>query len=148
MITESSIEIDAPASVVWQVFTAVEQWPEWTASVTRLEGLDGPALEVGRRFEIKQPRMPKLVWEVTAIEPGVAWTWQQRSPGARTFASHDVVDQGHGRTLVRQRIDQRGPMGVIVALLSRRLTNRYLTMEAQGLKARSEAQHRSDAPTA
>jgi len=148
MITESSIEIDAPASIVWRVFTAVEQWPEWTASVTTLEGLDGPALEVGRRFRIKQPRMPKLLWEVIALEPGRSWTWQQRSPGARTLASHDVVEGGKARTLVRQRIDQRGPIGVVVAVLSRRLTNRYLTMEAEGLKARSEAQHRSDAPTA
>lgn len=148
MITESSVEIDAPAATVWRVFAAVEQWSEWTASVTRLAGLDGPTLEVGRRFEIKQPRMPKLVWEVSAIDPGSSWSWQQRSPGARTVASHDVIDQGGGRTLVRQRIDQRGPMGVVVALLLRRMTKRYLAMEAEGLKARSEAQHRADAQTA
>ncbi len=67
MITEDAIEIDAPPTLVWQVFSDVESWPEWTASVTRLSAVDGPGLAVGKRFEIKQPRLPKLVWEVTAV---------------------------------------------------------------------------------
>ena len=70
MITDSSVDIDAPASLVWDVFSDVERWPEWTASVTRLVALDGPGIAVGKRFEIKQPRMPKLVWEVTEVVPG------------------------------------------------------------------------------
>ena len=70
MITDCGVEIDAPAAVVWDVFSDVERWPEWTASVTRLVALDGPGLAVGKRFEIKQPRMPKLVWEVTDVDAG------------------------------------------------------------------------------
>jgi uncharacterized membrane protein len=62
MITESSVEIDAPASLVWDVFSDVERWPEWTDSVTRLVALDGPGLAIGKRFEIKQPKLPTLVW--------------------------------------------------------------------------------------
>ena len=116
MITDSSITIDAPAAEVWRVFTDVERWPEWTASVTRLAALDGPEIEVGRRFQIEQPRMPKLVWEVTEVSPGVSWTWRQRSPGGTTLATHEVVAEGDGRTLVRQRIDQRGPVGVLVGV--------------------------------
>jgi uncharacterized membrane protein len=41
MITDSGVEIEAPAGVVWDVFSDVERWPEWTASVTRLVALDG-----------------------------------------------------------------------------------------------------------
>jgi uncharacterized protein YndB with AHSA1/START domain len=148
MQTDSSIEIDASAPTVWHVFTDVERWPEWTASVSRLVALDGAGIEVGRRFEIKQPRMPNLVWEVTAVEPGRSWTWRQRSPGGTTLATHWVEAQGAHRTIVRQRIDQRGPVGVTVGVLMRRLTQRYLELEAQGLKARSEAARRHDAPSA
>ena len=146
MITDSSVEIDAPAELVWDVFVDAERWPEWTASVTSLVALDGPGIEIGKRFEIDQPKMPKLVWIVTAVEPGVSWSWEQRSPGGVTVASHEVVPQGAGRTLVRQRIDQRGPVGVAVGVLMRRLTRKYLELEGQGLKARSES--RRDAPSA
>lgn len=148
MITDSSIEIDAPAARVWEVFTDVERWAEWTASVERITALDGAGIEVGKRFEIKQPRMPTLVWEVTEVVPGTGWTWAQRSPGGTTLAVHEVVPQGTDRTLVRQRIDQRGPVGVTVGVLMRRLTKRYLELEANGLKARSEGQLGRDVSSA
>ena len=115
MITASAIEIAAPPALVWEVFADVERWPEWTASVTTLRALDGPGLAVGKRFEIKQPRLPRLVWEVTELVEGASWTWEQRSPGGRTIASHEVT-----------------------ARLMRSTTKRYLELEAQGLKARSE----------
>lgn len=146
MITDSSVEIAAPASLVWDVFSDVERWPEWTASVTRLVALDGPGLAVGKRFEIKQPRMPKLVWEVTEVHPGAGWTWVQRSPGGSTVARHDVVAQAGGHTLVRQQLDQRGAVGALVGRLMHGMTNRYLELEAQGLKARSEQRNRLDGP--
>jgi uncharacterized membrane protein len=145
MITDCSVEIDAPAAVVWDVFSDVEHWPDWTASVTRLVGLDGSGLAVGKRFEIKQPRMPKLVWEVTELIPGASWTWVQRSPGGLTAARHDVIPQTDRRTQVRQRLDQHGPVGSLVGLLMRGMTRRYLELEATGLKARSE-QRRVNGP--
>jgi uncharacterized membrane protein len=137
MITDSAIEIDASPKLVWDVFSDVERWPEWTASVSSLKALDGPGLAVGKRFEIKQPRLPKLVWEVTALAEGTSWTWEQRSPGGRTVAVHEVSAQG-ARTRVRQRLDQQGPVGALVARFMRGTTKRYLELEAQGLKARSE----------
>lgn len=146
MITDDGIDIDAPATVVWDVFSDVERWPEWTASVTSLIALDGPGIAVGKRFEIKQPRMPKLVWEVTDVEPGRSWTWVQRSPGGLTKASHDIEALSDGRTRVRQQIDQRGPVGAMVGLFMRRMTRRYLEMEAAGLKARSEQSHHLNGP--
>jgi len=146
MITDSSVEMAAAASIVWDVYTDVERWPEWTASVERVVPLDGPAIEVGKRFEIAQPRLPKVVWEVTEVDPGRSWTWRQHSPGATSFATHEVVAQGDGRTLVRQRVDQRGPLGTVFGALTRRLTRRYLALESEGLKARSEARARDASP--
>lgn len=145
MITESSIEIEASPDVVWRVFADVERWPDWTASVRRVTPLDGPDLTVGHRFEILQPRFPRLVWAVTEVDPGRGWTWRQRSPGATSLAVHEVLPlDGGRRTLVRQRIDQRGPGGVLVGILARGLTRRYLAMEAEGLKRASEAAAAAD----
>jgi uncharacterized membrane protein len=144
MFTEDSVEIDAPASLVWDVFTDVERWPEWTASVTSLVALDGSGLAVGRRFAIKQPGIQKLVWQVTEIDPGTSWTWVQRSPGVLVTANHYVVAQPGGRTLVRQQLDQGRVLGSLVGRLMARKTKRFLTLEAHGLKARSEQLSRAN----
>jgi len=148
MITQGSIEIEAPASVVWDVFVDVERWSEWTASVERIVAPDGPGIEVGKRFEIKQPRMPKLVWQVTEVDPGVSWTWHQKSVGSTASATHEVVPIDGEHTTVRQIIDQRGLLGVVVGALTRRMTRRYLDLEAQGLKRRSEQTFRRNAASA
>jgi uncharacterized membrane protein len=144
MINEDSVQIEAPAQLVWDVFSDVEHWPDWTASVTSLTGLDGPALAVGRRFAIKQPSMAKLVWTVTEIDPGSSWTWVQRAPGSLVTARHDVIAQPGGRTLVRQQLDQGGTLGALVGRLMVKKTKRFLELEAQGLKARSEQLSRAD----
>ena len=148
MLTDSSVVIEAPAPVVWDVYVDVERWSEWTASIERIVALDGPGIDVGKHFEIKQPRLPTLVWEVTAAEPGLSWTWRQRSIGGTTIAIHQLVVQGADSTVVRQRIEQWGPIGATVGLLMRRLTKRYLGLESQGLKAVSEQRRRQDASSA
>ena len=155
MITKTEKEIAAPADVVWRVFSDVEHWPEWTESVSTLTALDGPAtplqgplghrLRPGARFEIRQPRFPKLVWQVTEVEPGTSWTWVTHSPGATTTATHNVRAAGPDRTVVEQVLDQGGPLGSLVARLMAGTTRRYLEMEAAGLKARSEERARDDA---
>jgi uncharacterized membrane protein len=138
MLTKDSIEIDAPPQLVWDVFSNVEGWPEWTASVTSLAGLDGSTLAIGRRFAIKQPGMQKLKWQVTEIDQGSSWTWVQRSPGVHVIARHYVTPQPGGRTLVSQELDQGGWLGALVGKMMVKKTKRFLEMEARGLKARSE----------
>ncbi|BAX91656.1 SRPBCC family protein [Mycobacterium shigaense] len=144
MFTEDSIEIAAAAQLVWDVFSDVEHWPEWTTSVTSLTGLDGPVLAVGRRFAINQPGMKKLVWEVTEIEPGASWTWVTRSPGVLVTAQHYVTARPGGPTLVHQQLDQRGLLGALAGRLMAKKTRRFLELEAHGLKARSEQLSRTN----
>jgi hypothetical protein len=138
MLTTNSVQVSAPAEVVWSVFTDVERWPTWTRSVTSIEALDGSGLEVGQRFRIEQPRLPVLVWQVTATEPGRSWTWRATSAGARTDAWHKVLPHGDAAAVVTQGIDQRGLVGFVVGLALRRVTRRYLALEGEGLKRASE----------
>jgi hypothetical protein len=138
MNVASHIEIEASAARVWSVFTRVESWPAWTPSVTSVDALDGPEIAIGHRFRIEQPKLPPLVWEVTAVDPPVSWTWSVRSFGATTSARHVVSPLGPRHSAVTQVIEQRGLFGVIAGLLTRRLTRRYLAMEASGLKVVSE----------
>jgi len=144
---EHSIEIDAPAATVWAVFSDVVHWPDWTESVRRVVPFDAPTLVVGAQFTIEQPRLPKLVWQVTEIDPGRAWKWRSSSPGTTTVGWHEVVPIDDGRTRASQGIDQRGFLTPVVGLFTVRLTERYLAMESQGLKARSEQLHANDRAT-
>src|SRR5688572_24008999 len=91
----ASIEIEAPPERVWAVWADPVRWPEWTASVTRIEPLDGE-LRLGARYRIVQPKLPVVVWTVTALEPGVRWAWTARSPGAVTVGEHAVRPRAGG----------------------------------------------------
>src|SRR5262245_1118196 len=93
MLVEDGIEIAAPTSLVWDVFSDVEKWATWTASITSVELLDGE-LRVGGRARIRQPKLPTTVWTVTELTPGTSWTWEAKSPGARTVARHVVAPSG------------------------------------------------------
>ncbi|HEX5031778.1 MAG TPA: SRPBCC family protein [Candidatus Eisenbacteria bacterium] len=134
--TERQVEIAAPAERVWTIIADVEHWHEWTASITSIRLLDGP-LAIGARAEVRQPKLPRLVWHVTALEQGRFFDWEVRSPGALTVGSHRVEPQGSG-SLATLKLVQAGPIGWLVARMMLSLTREYVSMEAAGLKKRAE----------
>ncbi len=136
---DDEVLIDAPIDDVWAVYSDVEHWPDWTASVRSVAFVDGHAVELGARARIKQPKLPTAVWEVRTIEPARSWTWVATAPGVRTTAVHTLEAEGEHKTRVHQTILQEGPIGVLIGRVYARLTREYLAMEAAGLKQRCEA---------
>ena len=139
MRCESAVTLDAPAQRVWEVFSDVERWPEWTESVTSVERLDAGPLRIGSRTRIKQPRLPVAVWEVTELVEGEYFTWVSTGPGVRTTGGHRVETTSAGTVVATSTVDQEGPLGPLFGRLLKKLTDRYLAIEGAGLKARSEA---------
>ena len=136
---ETSIDIHADPQSIWAVMTDVERWPEWTASVVRVERLSSEPFGVGSRVAIKQPRLMKVVWTVTDLEPVVSFKWKATAPGLTTVGSHQLAPSPAGTTKVTLSVDQRGALAPAFRLLGSRMTRRYLDYERLGLKARSEA---------
>jgi uncharacterized protein YndB with AHSA1/START domain len=134
-----TVGIQAAPAQVWQVMSDVEAWPSWTASVTSVHLLDAGPLRVGARAVVRQPRLPVATWRVTDLVPGPSFTWVARGPGLRTTGRHEVVPDGDWSTATLT-LDQEGPLGGLVGRLTRDLTERYLALEADGLKRRSEGQ--------
>ncbi|HEV2447541.1 MAG TPA: SRPBCC family protein [Candidatus Sulfopaludibacter sp.] len=133
-----AVDIQAPPDRVWEVIRDAERWPEWTASVDSVRLLRGGPLEVGRRALVRQPKLPPAVWRVTELDDGARFfTWVNRGPGMLLTASHGVEPDGAGsRATLSLRFS--GLLGPLLFRLTRALSERYIAMEAQGLKARSE----------
>lgn len=137
---EASIDIAAPPERVFAVYSDVERWPEWTASVTSVERLDEGPLRVGSRARIRQPRLPVAVWEVTGLVPDRSFTWVARGPGIVTTGSHMVTPQeGGDQVTATASLEQAGLLGPLMGRLTKRLTDEYLETEVRSLKSRCEA---------
>jgi uncharacterized membrane protein len=133
----SSIDIDAPPSVVWEIWSDIERWPEWTASVSRVQPLEPGPLAVGLRARVEQPKLRPAEWRVTEVVPGRRFVWISSSPGLRATATHDVEPRGAGSRAI-STITFAGPIGWLVGRVWGSLTQGYMDMEGEGLKARSE----------
>jgi hypothetical protein len=134
---EAAINIDATPGRVWEVFSDVQRWPEWTASITSVELLTPGPLAVGSQARIRQPKLPTTVWTVTELVEGSHFVWESRAPGVRSVGGHYVQAEGSGARAT-SRLDQHGVGGALIGRLYAGLTKRYLAMETAGLKERSE----------
>ena len=130
-------DIAAPADRVWQVMSDIERWHEWTPSVTSIKPRDGGPFVVGSAAVIRQPKFPPAFWKVTAIEPGRSFTWVNAAPGLRVVAHHSVEPTAAGSRATLS-LDFQGIFGGVLARITKGITERYLALEATGLKARSE----------
>jgi uncharacterized membrane protein len=139
MITRETADARTDVRQVWKSFTAVEDWPTWTKSITTVRWLDDGPMRVGKRARVKQPSVPTMVWQVTDVQDNAEFTWANHSLGCTTIARHKVWPNDDGTVRITLEIERTGPTAWLVDAVSARLTKRYLVMEAAGHKAASEA---------
>ena len=133
-----TVEIAAPAQLVWSVMADVERWPEWTASVSRIVRLTPGPLAVGSRLRIHQPKLAPATWRVVEVERDRYFVSESVTPGLRVIAHHSIEPVG-AKSRVTLSVRFEGLFAVLLARLTRNLNKRYLTMEAVGLKERCES---------
>lgn len=131
------VEIHATADRVWGVLSDVERWREWTASISRINLYTGSPIEVGSRAIVKQPRFPAAQWLVTDVEPGRGFVWVSIGPGLTVTARHEIEPIADG-CRVTLSLEYSGFMARLVLRFTRGITERYVAMEAAGLKTRAE----------
>lgn len=136
-VFRTTIDIAAPPQTVWKVIADVERWPEWTPSIKKIKRVNGGALSLGSRAKITQPRLMPMTWVVTDLERGKGFTWTTKSPGVRVTARHYVEPTSTGSRATLS-VEYEGALAPLVARLTGRLNDRYLGLEAAGLKRRSE----------
>ena len=132
-----TIEIAAPTDRTWAVMSDTDRWHEWTPSVTGIKRLDTGPFAVGSRLVIRQPKLPPAVWKVLAIDQGRGFTSVSGGPGFRVVARHSV-EPSPGGSRATLSLEFQGLFGGLFGRLTKDLNERYLALEAEGLKARSE----------
>jgi hypothetical protein len=131
-----AVDIDAPAERVADVMKSVERWSEWTPTVNWVKRLDAGDFRVGSRVMISQPKFPPAFWKATRIEP-LGFTWVSTAPGMRVVAHHFVEPLGPVSRATLS-LEFHGLVGPWFGRLTKGINERYLALEAAGLKARSE----------
>ena len=131
------VTIDADVASVARVLHAVERWPTWTRSVSRVHRRGEGQLTVGETVTVKQPRLPAAKWTVTAVDQ-YGFSWTSSSLGVRSVGDHWAQEAGDGRTTVTLALTLSGPLARITGFLFSRLIRRYVRMEAAGLRREAE----------
>ena len=134
---ETTIDIAAPPERVWEVMSDLERWPEWTQSMSRVERLNDRPAGVGSRVRVKQPRLAAAVFDITSWNPPRGFDWVARNPLVTAVARHDIAPSAGG-SRVTLSVTFSGPLGGVIAWVYGSLTQRYVQMEAEGLRRRAE----------
>jgi hypothetical protein len=154
MQTVERVVIQSSPAAIWQVLADVERWPTWTPTTLRVEPLPhnglssshaptagghSPALKVGARYRVIQPKLRPAVYEVTECTPLHAFTWIQRAPGATMIADHRLTAADGAGTEVELSFSTEGPIGALLgSLYSKRIAD-YVRTEARSLKHHCES---------
>jgi uncharacterized membrane protein len=106
---ESSLTIDAPVIVVWNLTVDVANWPALSPTIQRVERLDDGPLRVGSRARIKQPGQTEAEWTVVRLDEGREFAWQTKRMGLTMTGAHVLEAVGDGcRNTLTLDVEGRG----------------------------------------
>ena len=116
---------------LWSLASDVERWGDRLPTVDVVRPLGSGPTRVGSRFEVRQPGLPKAVWEVTDWQQqGRSFTWVSTSPGIRSTAVHAVQDISGGSRLDLS-LEWSGPLARVLELLIGRKARGMVEIEAE-----------------
>ena len=135
---EKTIEIDAPQQRVWDVLSDLEAWPRRIETVDVVELLTPAPITKGSQVRLKQPKLSEGIWDITVWDAPSYFEWTQKTGGITSVAGHRVEALGEGRARLTLTLDMRGFLIPVIALFYKGLTDRYMNLEAEGMKRAAE----------
>jgi hypothetical protein len=150
LVCEHSAESATPPAGIWERYTDVEQWHEWSKGVeeSRLEG----DFEVGSKGTTKAPNLPKIGFELIEVEPERRFVSKAKLPGG-TLAFEHMIEPTNGGTRITHRATLAGPLNFFWNPLIGRIVKRELPASVERLadlavekeeEAREEAQRKEE----
>lgn len=136
---EESIDIDAGQQRVWDVLSDIEAWPRRVETVDVTELLTPTPVAKGSRVRLKQPKLPEGTWDITVWDAPSYFEMSQKSGGVTSVAGHRVEALEGGRSRLTLSVDVQGWLVPVFGRISKGMTIRYLTSEAQDMKRAAES---------
>lgn len=140
----TSIEIDAPHTVVWAVLTDFAALPEWSSGLQGLEGEFREGGDVTATFRMFG-RDRKFAHVLTFFEEGAQFGWSDRATGLFTDRHvYRVEPLLNGRSrFIQSDQPQGGALRVMGGQVGRQTVTLYQAFNRE-LKARAEQLHRGE----
>lgn len=132
-----TVDIGAPASVVWRLTLDIERWPEFTPTITTVAKLSDGPIAAGTRARIKQPGLRPAVWVVTEVTPATRFRWETNLLGSRFIATH-IIEPTAAGCRNRVELDVVGWTAPLLAILAGARLRQVLEIEGAGFKRAAE----------
>ena len=115
---------------LWAIVSEVERWGDRLPTIDLVRPLGSGPAGVGSKFEVRQPGLPKAVWEISDWQPGRSFTWVSAGPGIRSTAVHTVRQDDDGSRLDLS-LEWTGPLARVLELLIGRKARGMVETEAE-----------------
>jgi len=119
---EHSAESRASAAAVWNRYTDVEHWSEWSTKGVEKSSLDGD-FEVGTEGMSKAPYFPKGKFELIVVEPEQRFASKATFPGGTLVFEH-MIEPADGGTRITHRATLDGPLTFVWSQVIGRIVKR------------------------
>ena len=139
---EHTIYIQAPPSIVWDIWAKPSSASAWSPTFNAAEPLDADELAVGNRFRLDvrgAGRASRAQWIVTDVQPGCSFAWSMSASGVRATGHHIVTAEPGDASRMQLIVEYSGPMAFLFRPMLARVARRNLPDEAAGLKKCAEA---------
>jgi uncharacterized protein YndB with AHSA1/START domain len=120
---EHTAESKAQPETVWERYTDVEEWREWSKGVEE-SSLDGE-FEAGSKGKTKAPSLPRTSFELVEVEPERRFVSKGKPPGASLIFEH-MLEPLNGGTRITHRATLEGPLTFLWSPVIGRIIKRGL----------------------
>jgi len=135
---EETIVIDAPAEIVWELWTDVEHWNVWDHGIawSRIEG----AFEKGAHGVLKPKSGPKSKFTLVEVQKGKRFKDISRLPLCTIEFDHQLTPE-QGRVRVTHSISLVGPLSFLFTRILGKQFSHDLAAAVKTLASLAEQRH-------
>lgn len=135
---QTTRDLPSPPQRTWELISDLERWDSMLPTVQRIERLDTGPIGTGSRFRVSQPGLLTAVYSILEWSPDRGFTWESRTPGVRTMASHWISERQDGSQLTLG-LEWSGPLAGMVRRLLGSKARRMVDSEADTFAALSSS---------